>query len=282
MPLHRPTSGSLSVHELLGDAESEPRSYSHRAKSAVAPRVRAVAGTAVATGALLAATAQLTPAVAYAAPLPSDGQDSSAETDVEPVTEVVEEAAPVVDSPAPVAAPFGLAGLPAEIAGPLAQAEQALKNLQETLAPVVQPAAPAPVAPPVVMPVGGEISSEFGARWGSFHYGVDIADALGTPIRSAFSGTVIDAGPASGFGQWVRVQQDDGTIAVYGHVNDFYVAPGQYVQAGEVIATVGNRGWSTGPHLHLEIWNPAGQKVDPMAWLASRGVLLEQHWGADV
>ncbi|MCL2534001.1 MAG: M23 family metallopeptidase [Nocardiaceae bacterium] len=124
----------------------------------------------------------------------------------------------------------------------------------------------------VVQPVSGTLTSSYGPRWGSHHNGIDIGASLGTPIYSAVSGTVISAGPASGFGQWVRVQQDDGTITVYGHVDTYVVSVGQHVAAGQKIATVGNRGQSTGPHLHFEVWDPSGSQVDPQAWLRNHGV----------
>lgn len=128
--------------------------------------------------------------------------------------------------------------------------------------------------PKSVVPVIGIVTSLFGPRWGTLHAGVDFANAIGTPITSVTDGTIIEAGPASGFGLWVRVQQDDGTIGVYGHVNDILAAVGQRVRAGDVIATVGNRGQSTGPHLHYEVWAPDGQKIDPLPWLLSRGVSI--------
>ncbi|MEV6768846.1 M23 family metallopeptidase [Nocardia sp. NPDC051030] len=247
-------------------------SHSHRADSPVTGRFMAVAGAAVAAGALLTTGAHLNPAVATATPLaPADDEKA-----VEPAAAPVE--APVA---APASTPFGLVGLPAEIATPLAQAEQLIKDLQQQAIQAVPAAPAAPQVDTTVLPVLGQISSGFGSRWGQFHYGVDIADPIGTPIRSAMSGTVLDAGPASGFGQWVRVQQEDGTIAVYGHVNDMYVTAGQHVEAGDTIASVGNRGQSTGPHLHFEIWDVDGSKIDPVAWLAGKGILMEQHWGAD-
>jgi murein DD-endopeptidase MepM/ murein hydrolase activator NlpD len=52
----------------------------------------------------------------------------------------------------------------------------------------------------VVWPVEGRITSKSGARWGAMHYGLDIANGIGTPIRAVKRGTMIDAGPASGFG----------------------------------------------------------------------------------
>lgn len=127
--------------------------------------------------------------------------------------------------------------------------------------------------PLYVLPAVGTFTSGFGSRWGTEHLGDDIANAIGTPIGSVTDGTVLDAGPASGFGQWVRVQNDDGTISVYGHVNEFFVKAGQHVLAGQEIATIGNRGESTGPHLHFEVW-VNGNKVDPQPWLAFHGLDL--------
>nr|WP_245816055.1 M23 family metallopeptidase [Lentzea albidocapillata] len=128
--------------------------------------------------------------------------------------------------------------------------------------------------PKCVRPAQGSFTSGFGARWGTSHNGVDIANAIGTPIVSVMEGTVVEAGPASGFGLWVRVQHGDGTITVYGHMNTIDVAQGAKVKAGQQIATIGNRGQSTGPHLHFEVWVAGGQKVNPVGWLAERGVSL--------
>jgi murein DD-endopeptidase MepM/ murein hydrolase activator NlpD len=128
--------------------------------------------------------------------------------------------------------------------------------------------------PKVVRPAQGTFTSGFGARWGTSHNGVDIANAIGTPIVAAMDGTVIEAGPASGFGLWVRVQHADGTITVYGHMNTIDVPNGAKVKAGQQIATIGNRGQSTGPHLHFEVWVNGSQKINPVSWLAERGVTL--------
>lgn len=128
--------------------------------------------------------------------------------------------------------------------------------------------------PDVVAPAEGRKSSGYGARWGVQHRGVDIANSLGTPIVAAMDGTVLEAGPASGFGLWVRIQHDDGTITVYGHMNSFSVSKGERVKAGDQIAEIGSRGQSTGPHLHFEVWLNGGKKIDPVPWLAERGVHL--------
>ncbi|MCQ4117712.1 M23 family metallopeptidase [Rhodococcus sp. FXJ9.536] len=126
--------------------------------------------------------------------------------------------------------------------------------------------------PGVVFPADGAFTSGFGPRWGTNHNGIDIASSIGTPIRAVTNGTVIESGPASGFGLWVRLKQDDGTIGVYGHIDTSLVSVGQQVRAGDQIATMGNRGQSTGPHLHYEVWTANGTKIDPVGWFGSRGV----------
>jgi murein DD-endopeptidase MepM/ murein hydrolase activator NlpD len=126
----------------------------------------------------------------------------------------------------------------------------------------------------VVVPAEGRFTSGFGVRDGSLHKGIDIANAIGTPIVSTADGVVIDAGPASGFGLWVRVRHVDGTVSTYGHIDRFVVRVGQQVSAGQLIALIGNRGESTGPHLHFEITPPGSSQVDPRAWLAERGVIV--------
>lgn len=134
-----------------------------------------------------------------------------------------------------------------------------------------------PLAARTVQPVNGTLTSDYGHRWGDHHGGIDIAAPIGTPIMAAADGTVISAGQASGFGQWVRVMHEDRTITVYGHVESYQVAVGQQVSAGEQIATVGNRGQSTGPHLHFEVWDPQGNKTNPSSWLRDNGVSVT--WG---
>ncbi|WP_410656921.1 M23 family metallopeptidase [Amycolatopsis sp. lyj-112] len=126
--------------------------------------------------------------------------------------------------------------------------------------------------PKTCMPTKGSFTSGFGARWGTSHLGIDLAAPIGTPIVAASDGTVIEAGPASGFGLWVKVELSDGTVHVYGHMNSFSVREGQKVKCGEEIAEVGNRGQSTGPHLHFEVWQNGSKKIDPRPWLAARGV----------
>lgn len=118
--------------------------------------------------------------------------------------------------------------------------------------------------PLFVLPTVGIFTSGYGARWGTMHWGIDIANRIGTPIVAAAEGVVVEAGPASGFGLWVRIEHADGTITVYGHIDRALVHEGQRVTAGQPIATMGNRGHSTGPHLHFEV-RINGTPVNPMS-----------------
>ncbi len=129
--------------------------------------------------------------------------------------------------------------------------------------------------PKTVLPVqGARFTSGFGSRWGTFHYGIDLAAPIGTPEYSAADGVVVRAGAASGFGLAVYILHENGDVTVYGHMEEILVEPGQYVDAGETIALLGNRGQSTGPHLHFEVHEGGmdGRRVDPVEWLAERGV----------
>jgi murein DD-endopeptidase MepM/ murein hydrolase activator NlpD len=126
--------------------------------------------------------------------------------------------------------------------------------------------------PLFVMPTKGIFTSGFGYRWGVLHAGIDLANSIGTPIRAVSDGVVIDAGPTAGYGMWVKLRHADGTVTLYGHVNTTMVSRGQRVMAGDQIATMGNRGNSTGPHLHFEVLLGGSQRVDPVPWLAKRGL----------
>ncbi|MDO4927486.1 MAG: M23 family metallopeptidase [Corynebacterium sp.] len=125
-----------------------------------------------------------------------------------------------------------------------------------------------------IKPAEGSFTSGFGSRWGTMHAGIDIANVMNTPIYSVLDGVVIDAGAASGFGQWIRVKHEDGTITVYGHIETIMVSVGQAVKAGEQIAGMGSRGFSTGCHLHFEVYPQGGAAVDPVGWLAEQGISL--------
>ena len=143
---------------------------------------------------------------------------------------------------------------------------EAAQEAQQTVesAPDPEPAQVSADGPGAIVP-GGRVTSGFGSRWGTTHYGVDVAGPLGSPIYSPVAGTVLRAGPASGFGNAIYIEDSDGDVWLFGHMKTMYVTQGGHVNIGDKIALVGNQGQSTGPHVHIErhlgVMN--GTKVDP-------------------
>ncbi len=133
--------------------------------------------------------------------------------------------------------------------------------------------------PLYVMPTHVIFTSNFGYRWGVLHAGIDLANSIGTPIYAVSDGVVIDAGPTAGYGMWVKLRHADGTVTLYGHVNTTLVSVGERVMAGDQIATLGNRGNSTGPHLHFEVLQGGTERIDPVPWLAKRGLNVGNYAG---
>lgn len=97
-------------------------------------------------------------------------------------------------------------------------------------------------------------SSGYGNRAGGAHKGIDFAAPMGTPIPAQYAGTVVTAGSASGFGNWVVIRPNGMNInTIYGHMKRFNVHAGERVKAGQIIANVGSEGQSSGPHVHYEL-----------------------------
>jgi len=97
------------------------------------------------------------------------------------------------------------------------------------------------------------LTSNFGARWGRQHKGLDIKVYTGDTIRAAFSGKVrVVRYEANGYGNFVVIRHYNGLETIYGHMSKHLVVPDQDVKAGEPIGLGGNTGRSTGSHLHFE------------------------------
>ncbi|PRX40920.1 transglycosylase-like protein with SLT domain [Planifilum fimeticola] len=120
----------------------------------------------------------------------------------------------------------------------------------------------------LMFPANGEITSPFGWRWGRMHEGVDIGAPEGTPIVAAADGVVIKSGPASGYGWVIVIDHGGGLTTVYGHMyhSTVVVSQGEAVSKGQKIASIGNNGRSTGPHLHFEV-RMNGNSLDPLKYL---------------
>ena len=97
------------------------------------------------------------------------------------------------------------------------------------------------------------ITSNFGARWGRQHKGLDIKVYIGDTIRAAFSGKVrIVKNEPRGYGKYVVIRHYNGLETYYAHMSKQLVSEDQEVRAGEPIGLGGNTGRSTGSHLHFE------------------------------
>jgi murein DD-endopeptidase MepM/ murein hydrolase activator NlpD len=98
------------------------------------------------------------------------------------------------------------------------------------------------------------ITSVYGPRGSSYHYGTDLRLDIGDTIRSVFDGIVrISKYNPNGYGNYVLVRHYNGTETIYGHMSERSVAVGQEVKAGAVLGLGGNTGRSSGPHLHFEV-----------------------------
>ncbi|MEG2381178.1 MAG: M23 family metallopeptidase [Oscillospiraceae bacterium] len=116
-------------------------------------------------------------------------------------------------------------------------------------------------------PTQGEISSPFGERWGRKHTGIDIAGCDNTDIFAADAGVVVYAGEMGGYGNYVKIDHENGSVTAYGHCNSLLVKDGERVKRGQVIASMGSTGNSTGTHLHFEI-KKNGDFVNPCEYVS--------------
>ncbi len=112
-----------------------------------------------------------------------------------------------------------------------------------------------------------DISSAFGVNRGSSrHAGVDLRNPKGTPIKAADDGVVTFAAYSGTYGNIVKLSHGNGIETWYAHANTIGVSVGQVVKKGDVIATVGMTGRTTGYHLHLEV-RKNGVPQNPMNYL---------------
>ncbi|KOG33644.1 M23 family metallopeptidase [Streptomyces resistomycificus] len=125
-----------------------------------------------------------------------------------------------------------------------------------------------------------ELSAAFGsggARWANRHTGQDFAVPIGTPVRAVGAGRVVKVSCGGPFGIEVVLRHAGGYYTQYAHLAAAAVDQGESVSAGHWIGQSGTSGNSTGPHLHFEVrvTPETGSAVDPVPWLAARGVPLE-------
>jgi septal ring factor EnvC (AmiA/AmiB activator) len=122
------------------------------------------------------------------------------------------------------------------------------------------------------MPVKGRIVSLFGkfknTRYDvlNFRSGIEIQTERGEPITAVYSGKILYADWFKGYGNMLIIDHGDNYYTVYAHIEEAFKSTGDAVEAGEVIATVGDTGSITGPKLYFEVRHH-GKPLDPMQWL---------------
>ena len=131
-------------------------------------------------------------------------------------------------------------------------------------------------APIFAWPIDGALSSAFGRRRLGWHRGIDIVAAPGAPIVAAASGLVISSGPEGRYGRVVKIAHDAGFVTVYAHNDQNLVELGDWVAAGQRIATVGRTGRATGEHVHFEI-RREGLAYNPLYLLPLPPRVLPAH-----
>ena len=128
---------------------------------------------------------------------------------------------------------------------------------------------------------GARISSGFGMRfhpvlgYSRMHKGIDFAVPVGTPVMAAGAGVVQIAGRLGGYGNYLRINHQNGYGTAYGHLSRLApgIHPGSHVHQGQIVAYSGNTGMSTGPHLHYEIL-VSGSQVNPLKVKVATGRML--------
>lgn len=141
----------------------------------------------------------------------------------------------------------------------------------ESRLPDARPVYERGISPPTHWPLGrhGEIGFITRGQVGAgsddeVHFGVDVAVAVGTPVRASGGGRVVDLGMHEEYGLFVLIMHSGEYESMYGHTSRLLVQVGQEVEAGQVIALSGNTGRSTAPHLHFEV-RQNGRPVDPLS-----------------
>jgi murein DD-endopeptidase MepM/ murein hydrolase activator NlpD len=162
-----------------------------------------------------------------------------------------------IPGPAP-AAEANLTALPGKLSSLETEAsrqESSLRELQEYFDDQRSLLA----STPSIWPTRGWVTSDFGTRLDPYsaerkmHQGLDIATPHGQPVYSPSDGTVVFTRTEGGYGKVLVVDHGYGVKTRYGHLSEIHVRLGDRIKRGDKVASVGNTGRSTGPHLHYEV-----------------------------
>ena len=138
-----------------------------------------------------------------------------------------------------------------------------------TLAPEGTQLSPVALSQLPTLPVSGRLTSLFGWRVNpvtkkiSFHTGIDLAVAEGTPVLAALPGRILEAGQSAAYGNYILMDNGGGVNTFYGHCSELLAPQGAVLRRGAVVARAGSTGMSTGPHVHFEV-RVNGVRVNPL------------------
>jgi len=155
--------------------------------------------------------------------------------------------------------------------------EAELREIEEALRVAIDPSSLPPLGSGVLRwPIdsvritqyfGNTPFASSGAYNGNGHNGIDLGVSVGTPVKSASSGTVIGTGdtdvvcPNASYGKWVLIEHENGLATLYAHLSLIKANKGGIVDKGTVVGYSGNTGYSTGPHLHFTVYASEGVEV---------------------
>ncbi len=133
-----------------------------------------------------------------------------------------------------------------------------------------------------IVPSQSRISSLFGWRSDpfsgkkAFHKGIDISAPKGTPIFPIQPGIIEEVGNSKSYGNYIKIRHEDGTVSLYAHNEKNLVKKGDTVNTSTQIASVGDTGRATGPHLHLEIIQN-GKSINPQTYIKNLQYAEKKH-----
>ena len=184
--------------------------------------------------------------------------------------------APVRFAAKPFLGKLGFGGARADLDGMIRRASELAANFR-AVSDTMQRNVERMASMPSIIPTPGWLTSQFSrSRFHPIlhtalaHEGIDVVAPMGAPIVAPAAGRVISAGRERGYGLSVELDHGNGIVTRYAHASRIMVAVGDRVTRGQVIASVGNSGLTTGPHLHYEI-HVRGKPVDPLTFVLPAG-----------
>jgi murein DD-endopeptidase MepM/ murein hydrolase activator NlpD len=157
-----------------------------------------------------------------------------------------------------------------------------MASAQGSLTQPIQPTQAQPIDPnsPLMKVANGgaTIVDNYGEKWDknyptvhSFNPGIDVAANVGDPVQAVVGGQIALARFVRGYGNTVIVDSGDGDIQMYAYLNDLNVQPGQAIQTGMLLGSVGTTGLSDTPSLHFEVRRGnSAQEINPVQWLQQK------------